>query len=325
MCTDYTMQCCEILGHHEKQVMSNARSWRVITRALLFLLLWAAITAGVSFSANAQCASNVEPTLGTDSQQPVPPSGVVSAIRYVGVFIITTVFKDINGIMATITSTFYTAVVTNPNYINAVNSLILLYITVYGIMIMFNMASHRTGEVMMRLFKIGLVWAVMTGGWTFFSNWFGAPLIGSLNGIINSFAQTGVGGNANGVNLFTGQVLDPTAMNAIAPPMTLIFSFRYIAMILALLTTGWFGWIFAAMLIWAMIEFVFMIVGAIVTYVKAIIGLTFLFALAPIFFAFILFQQSRQVFLGWLNHVLAFFPSADITFRIPWFLFGCAF
>jgi type IV secretory pathway VirB6-like protein len=85
-----------------------------------------------------------------------------------------------------------------------------------------------------------------------------------------------------------------------------MFSVKYAVAILTLFFTGYTGWIFALFLIWGLVQFLMMLVGAIVTYIKAIVGLAFLFALAPIFFAFILFERTRQIFMGWINQVLGF-------------------
>lgn len=94
-----------------------------------------------------------------------------------------------------------------------------------------------------------------------------------------------------------------------------MFSLRFFIAIIALIFSNpSFGWICAVLIIWALIEFILMLIGAIITYVRAIVGLSFLFGLAPIFITFILFERSKEVFLGWVNAVLSHFLQPVMLF-----------
>jgi type IV secretory pathway VirB6-like protein len=89
-------------------------------------------------------------------------------------------------------------------------------------------------------------------------------------------------------------------------PMTCVFASKFVASIEALITTGFYGWILALLIVWGLVEFTMMILGAIITYVKAIVGLTFLFGIAPIFMSFFLFEKTRTLTEGWMNMVIAY-------------------
>jgi len=230
----------------------------------------------------------------------------------VGNDIIKSIFDSINLILQDMTKSFYNSVVHNKDYQFSVRAAVLLYITVYGAMIMFNLAPANTAEVTNRLFKIAIVWSIMGGGWGFFDQWVGTPFIGAMNDLIKNFSAAASTVNpsvvavANPLGSAAAPVLDNNIMNPLTNPMSNMFSVKYSVAILALFFTGYTGWIFALFLIWGLVQFLMMLVGAIVTYIKAIVGLAFLFALAPIFFAFILFERTRQIFMGWINQVLGF-------------------
>ena len=231
-----------------------------------------------------------------------------------GTDIVQSIFTAVNGIMNDLAKKFYTSIVQNTNYRNAITAAVLMYIVVYGIMITLNIASYKTGEIINRIAKIAIVFAVMTDGWGFFSKYVGDPAINGMNQLISQFAQAGQIGVVKAVDTTQGGKLSPVSMQMLFGSMSLMFSIRFIVIILTLITTGAFGWFYAFVLIWALIEFILMLIGAIVTYIKAIVGLAFLFGLAPIFFGFILFEKTRQVFQGWLNQVLGFVLQPVLLF-----------
>jgi len=228
-----------------------------------------------------------------------------------GQLIMDSVFATINSILTSIAQTFYENVTASSDFQKAVGAAILLYITIYGVMIMFNLASYHTGEVVSRLVKIAIVWAIIgPGGWNFFNKYVGTLFLGGMNDLITQFSAAGVGINTSNLN----PTLQSSAMQALIGPLTEVFDRKFVIAIVSLLSTGITGWMMALFLIWGLIQFVLMVIGAVTTYVKSLVGLTFLFGVAPIFFAFILFEKTRQVFIGWLNQVVAFALTPVLLF-----------
>ena len=273
------------------------------------LLLVLLLGAGYSEPVHAQLCVNAIPGQGNDLKTNA------QANMGGGVDIVQVIFSSVNGIMNNLAENFYTSIINNPNYRNAVSALVLLYIVVYGAMIMLNIASYRTGEIVNRLFKIAVLFAMISDGWTFFSLYIGDPIIRSMNQLIVQFGDAGgIATPAQAVNPANGGNLSPVSMQMLFGSMSLMFSIRFLIIILTMLGTGAFGWLYAFLLIWGLVEFILMLIGAIVTYIKAIVGLAFLFGLAPIFFSFILFEKTRQVFQGWLNQVMGFFLQPVLLF-----------
>jgi hypothetical protein len=312
--------------HENEAVMSSGRWNAHITGVhrifLLALFLSVFVLAvGEPFSdafakpagCSGQCSSDIENGL---------KQAAASCTAGAGVYMIQGIFNAVNQIMNQMAQRFFDGVISNQAYKSAVDSVVLLYITVYGIMIMFNIASHRTGEIVARLFKIGLVWSIMTGGWGFFSHWIGDPLINALNELITQFsAAGGASSNCPTPNAIFGSggtasnmALDYTVMNPLMGPMTLMFSLTFVVLVLSLVATGPSGWFIALAMVWGMIQFLWVVIGALITYIRSIVGLSFLFGLAPIFFVFILFEKTHQVFKGWVNQVFGFFLQPVLLF-----------
>jgi len=236
-----------------------------------------------------------------------------------GANLVQDVFTTINNILQKIEKDFYDGIVNNSAFKNAVGVAFIVYIVIYGMMIMFNLASWRSGEVISRLIKIGIVYMMTIGGWSYFSNWVQTPVVNGINQLITAMADTDsstgnvcsssgtVGSSGSTVTSGTETITLATGpVSMLYGPITCALGAKLIAGIEALLMTGPFGWLLALGLLWALLEFVFMVLAALATYVKAMVGMTFLFGLAPIFFAFLLFEKTRYIFKGWLDMVISF-------------------
>lgn len=284
----------------------------------------------------ARCVSELEPNLkqvaqcaGQPGCVPLQQPGITNTPtnqnKGAGYDIVAGVFADVNGIMTNIAKNFFNGIIKQQAYNDAVNAAVLLYLVVYGVMIVFNLTYHSTAEVVKRLVKIGIVWSIMSpNGWVFFSTFVSDPLIGGMNHLISQFSAAG--GNAGIEAVCTGAAplpagcnpndyVNPISMNMLLGSMTLVFSLRFLLVMVSILfTSPAFGWIIALLILWGIIEFILMLIGAIVTYVRSIVGLAFLFGLAPIFVTFILFDRSKNLLLGYLNAVFAFFLQPVLLF-----------
>lgn len=257
-----------------------------------------------------------------------------------GGYMIGQIFAIINTVLAKIEKTFYSGIVNNAGFQQIVGVAFIMYLTFFGVMLTFNLASYRSGEVMNRLIKVAIVYTLtQPAGWTYFSGVIQHPIIGGINQLIgymantttvsgggacvtppafsgNSVMSTGTTGSTIQVTLKSG----PMAM--LFGPMTCVFAGRFMAGIAALTTTGFYGWVLGLLLLWGLVEFSFMIMGAIATYVKAIVGLTFLFGIAPLFFAFYLFEKTRALTEGWMGMVIAFALQPVMLFAFLAFYAG---
>ncbi len=230
--------------------------------------------------------------------------------------IIGQVFKTINDVMGEIAKKFYEGIANNAQFKQVVSAIMALYVAIYGAMIMFNLAHYHVSEVIQRLLRIAILYAIITGGWTFFDEWVGKPVIDSMNHLIMTFTEqatsilSGAGVPSNDlptaeeaeVTSSGGKVaLKSSAMKMLFVPVSMMFGEKFMIAIVALLAYGSYGWLLSLFLLWGVVEFIFMLIGAVFTYIKSLVGLFFLFGIAPIFFACLLFEKTREIFKGWIN------------------------
>ncbi len=84
------------------------------------------------------------------------------------------------------------------------------------------------------------------------------------------------------------------------------WNFKMVKVLLALIFSGFTGWIYGIVLVWAMIGYLFTMVSAMWIFLVAFIARSLLYGIAPLFIAFALFKQTRSLFDGWLQQLISF-------------------
>jgi len=283
-----------------------------ILSIMLSLSLFSARGWAVSASGSGDC-----PAVNSGDPASACNSCITSAIYEnfaSGSEIINAMFTAINGVLSKIEKSFFNGIVGATDFQAMIGTAILLYVIMYGFMIMFNLGTYRVNEVVTRLVKVAFVYMLTSpAAWGSFNTWVNAPIIGGMNQLISGFTQVAATGSGFVINIPYGSGasgyggLDATAFSAMfGSSMTSVFSVQLATAIISLAQTGFFGWLIAIFLFWGLVEFLLMMIGAVITYAKSIIGLAFLFGIAPLFFIFLLFEKTRPIFMNWVFQVVAF-------------------
>ena len=181
---------------------------------------------------------------------------------------------------------------------------VLLYAVIFGIMMVFNMLQLSWFEVFMRILRVAAVFYLIFG--TGMSEIIAKFIMGGMNQLIDAYYDATIG--TFNVTLATTpqDMLTVKPLMFLITPMEKVMNLQFICSVLAFMFAGPAGAGLALFLIMGIFSFFMTIVAAIATYVKAIIGLSILFALAPIFIACLLFENTRRLFDGWLSMCLNF-------------------
>jgi type IV secretory pathway VirB6-like protein len=254
------------------------------------------------------CAKDITPASTANPAAPIT-SGP-------GYTIVKAVFDAVNTLLSKMGSVMYTKLVQNASFQTVIGVLMGLYVSVYGVMILFNIAPHSVAEITSRLIRLSIFYGLVSygGGMLMFDKYFVTFFMGGMNQLIVMFMNA-VNGTALTVTplvapvagaLQPAMLLNTNVVSALFGPMNEVFKPFFLVSILGLLFCGMVGWCFAIAMAYAFVEFCKMAFGAIVTYIRSIVGLTFLFGVAPIFISFLLFEQTRVIFRGWVNQVASF-------------------
>lgn len=192
----------------------------------------------------------------------------------------------------------FNAITADGRFQQAVSAILTLYVIIFGIAFMLGMIQLTYGQTLIRLFKIGIIVAVLSpGGWAFFQEYVVRFFRDGGDDIIKfAISQTSGAGGGGGGGVFSG--LDKIAEQIIKP--------ETIAKVLAAITTGPYGLAMGGLMMISTVAFIKLIVDALRTYAVSYVVRALLFGLAPFFIVFMLFERTKQTFTTWLNFVLNF-------------------
>lgn len=256
-----------------------------LMRLLLVAVLLGALSSNVAQAAD-MCT-------GTPMYQPqnVDSGGVINTFATI-----------VEGKVTSLMQSLYNGFINDSGYTAAYYGALLLYVMLYGVMILFNMASLQPYEIMKRLFKIGILGAfVSPGSWGYFNTYVVQAAWGGMNEIMGIFSQiaTGAAGGAAPVETFSKDPL--MLVNAL---VQMVFSLKFFVLIVSTIFTGLSGVFYAFLIILAAIGILRAAIGATATYFKVMIALTFLLGIAPIFIPMALFSETKKIFQGWVQQVV---------------------
>lgn len=184
-----------------------------------------------------------------------------------------------------------------------VSAAMTLMVAFFAVAFMFGFVQLTLGQGIIRLVKIGfLVWLITPGlGWLFIEDYvkyFFDDGTNCMIGAMINIAQSGSAGS--GFCTFT------TPFSILEGTVQLVFSPRMFVTAVASFTTPPYGVAVGLALIWAIIEFVMALMRALMIYALSLIVKALLYGLAPIFFVFLLFDKTKQYFMGWINQLVSF-------------------
>lgn len=195
---------------------------------------------------------------------------------------------------------------TSKPFWNGVRALFVLYIMFSAVGYMLGLIQPSKFDLSIRILKMTFIVMIFSpNSWEFFSTHFFAIFIQGVNQLITDFS-----GYLEANNSF--EFLDPTVGVLLASDTWLRF--------LSLFFAGPIGWLVFLMIMWGSFSFFACILEATLMYFMMIISTSLLLSLSPLFFTFILFQRTKQLFDGWIRLLLNFSIQPIILFAALAFL-----
>lgn len=212
--------------------------------------------------------------------------------------IISTTVANIGLIVNGLAYNMYNTIVFNPDFQGAARAALSLYIVMYGVMFMGGMTQISLQDFVLRAVKFGIVVALLApDSWNFFYTYVGGAFQSSKDELIAIMSSIAVGGVVGVVPQYPFAVLD----NAIA----IVTSSKMAVTLVATFFTGPYGLIFGLLIVMGLGSFASSLFQAMWVYLMSMVVTAFLFAIAPIFFTFLLFARTRNLFDGWLNQLVS--------------------
>lgn len=219
--------------------------------------------------------------------------------------VITWVIDKVTSILVSASQDIYTEISEDDEYRAIVGICITLAIMFYAGSIMLGMRQLAPYEGFMFALKVVLIY-------NFAVNWddFQFYILDTLE----AFIKDGINMGANtfsGYTSLTDQesvvlVGKVTLVGQIDKMISYLWDFGMIKLIMALMLTGITGFFWGLGLFGFLILYLLAVLEAVKIFLLALIGRYVLYALGPIFLSFLLFNQTRALFDGWMRQLISF-------------------
>lgn len=240
---------------------------------------------------------------GSASPQPNEPPGILTEI-----------FGFIKDVTSDATRNIFSAFVNNPSYTFAVRATFSLYIAIFGAMFTMGLVQATFGQVLVRIIKMSIIMALMDpGGWEFFSQYMVSFFNDGTDDLIRAVMNiaTGLPADAN-PQISPFYRLDRIATFLIHPDTLVTLMGVGTSGVYSLAMMGFMGMAFFG--------FMKLLITALQTYAVAFVVRSMLLGLAPIFFVFLLFERTKNLFTGWVNLLVGFSLNPILLFTFLSFM-----
>lgn len=218
--------------------------------------------------------------------------------------LLTEIYTYIKDIVNDSTKKLFDAFVGNEAYKRAVYAAMTLMVVFFGVGFTIGVVQPSFGQALIRLIKFAIIAALISpGGWEFFSDpQNGAGVVAFFNDgtdeLIKGVMQIGVGGTPPPADASPFYHFDKLAEFLIQPD-------TIIAIMGSLFAGGPFGLAMGGLMIFAIGGFIKLLIQALKIYAVSFVARSLLLGLAPIFFVFLLFDRTKQLFMTWINALLS--------------------
>lgn len=190
--------------------------------------------------------------------------------------------------------TLYSSLITNAAFENIAKTMLVLYIMVYALMFLAGATQITVYDMVMRILKMGVVFALLgPDSWAFFNDYVFQFFIEGTDYLMTSVI--GVTSNVENVFGFIDPVFDKYTNSSI-----------WFLLFIQLLHIHTGLTFFALVVMYALLLYLSALIEVIVGYCLAFLGLAIMISLAPLFIILILFERTKSIFDNWLSTLFSY-------------------
>lgn len=220
----------------------------------------------------------------------------------VATFLITPITSQVNIVSQEI----FIQIVTNPTFQLIVNITLILYVIIWGIYIALGLTQTSLKNFIGRVFRIGVVLALITPySYTFFNKYLFTLFTAGTQELIGMVANPYCYDSETQVNYFA--FTNYTMHTLFGQPHLFL---RISSTIMAFPI----GWLCFVIFCYTIVLYFIAILRAILAYLIAYTAIGLVISLGPLFIVMLLFERTKNLFLGWLGVLVSFAMEPVILF-----------
>ena len=202
----------------------------------------------------------------------------------------------------------YKLLINDSRYQAILNIAIVLMFTFFGMTYLMGVSELSQTEIITRVFKIGIIYLfVSPTGWDWFNSLFVRFFKGGSDHLAFLMASSFDSSPEIQSALANADYYDKSILfGSVDRVFGIFFSDAVLKKVSALLFASIFGWAYLLIVLMSFVLYVYAVSNAVLLYLTAQIFMSILFTLGPIFFIFILFSQTKEMFDNWLKQLIGF-------------------
>jgi type IV secretory pathway VirB6-like protein len=202
----------------------------------------------------------------------------------------------------------YKSLISNSKYKLILKLSLVLFVMFYGLGYLMGVSELSQAEVITRVFKIGFIYLfVGENGWTWFKeifvNIFKEGVMQASFLMASSFDSSTQLEDAIRTGNYSNTAL---LFGSVDKVISILFSSAINKKIWAFLFTGIFGWAYVLVFYFSILNYIYALSNAVLLFITAQIMISILFVVGPLFFIFLLFNQTKEMFDNWLKALVGF-------------------
>ncbi len=203
----------------------------------------------------------------------------------------------------------YKSLITDWRYKSILTVSLVVMLTFYGVGYLLGVSELNHAEIFGRVLKIGFIY-LMVGetGWDWFKMFFVSFFKDGTDYLSFMMASSFDDSSDIITNAITsGDFYDKSVLfSSIDNVLNLFFAPAVQKKLAALLFASIFGWAYLLIIWWSFISYAYAAANAVLLYLTAQVFISILFVVGPIFFIFLLFNQTKEMFDNWIKQLIGF-------------------
>ena len=206
---------------------------------------------------------------------------------------------------------FYTQLTHHTLYRSILTLTMVLALSFYGMGYLMGVNELKHSEVVKILLKIGFIYLFTSTetGWSWFNKFFVGFFRNATDYISFSVAETFDYENSASlkVMLENNNFYDRAILfKSVDSVIDLILAGAVQKKIMALLFSSIFGWLYFVIMYYCLLTYVYAVANSMLLYITCQVIISILFVLGPIFFIFLMFKVTKDMFDNWLKALIGF-------------------
>ena len=202
----------------------------------------------------------------------------------------------------------YKLLIADPRYKAILTVSLVVMITFWGVGYLLGVSELNQTEIITRVFKIGFVY-LMVGetGWEWFQMFFVSFFKEGTDYLSFMMAASFDESPELAAAIESGNLYDKSVLfTSVDSVFNLFFSSAVQKKIYALFFASIFGWAYCLIILWSFMHYIYAVANAVLLYLTAQVFISIMFVVGPIFFVFLLFNQTKDMFDNWLKQLIGF-------------------